>query len=129
MTSPSVSPKKKKARVESQSAIRTAISQAKPRGLMKFFKQSTRDKYNEQVWRHTAEEDEHAQARQEISDAVDRQRVEKAKDGARDRQRKHRQTIYDSKIVTGECSPGGTKQKKRKVSTGVYVIKLETKFV
>lgn len=96
---------------------------------MKFFKQNTRDEYNEQVWRYMAEEDEHTQARQEIRDAVDRRRIAKAKDGARDQQWKHCQTIYDSEIVTGERSPGGTKQKKRKVSSGIYILNLETKFV
>jgi hypothetical protein len=126
-TSPSVSPKKKKGRVESQSAIRTAINQVNPQGLMKFFKQNTREEYNEQVRRHTAEEDERARDCQETNDAVDRCRSEKAKEGARDRQQKHRQAIYDSEIRNGERSPGGTKQRKRKVSTAVYAIELATK--
>jgi hypothetical protein len=103
--------------MESQSAIHTAIAQAKdkPRGLMKFFKQNSREEYNEQVRRHTAEEDEFAQERKEISDAGHRRRAEKAREGARERQQKHRQIICDSEITNGERSPGGTKHS-RKVS-------------
>jgi hypothetical protein len=129
-TSPSVSPKKKKGRVESQSAIRTAISQANadPRGLMKFFKQNSRQEYNEQVRRHTAEEDEFARNRQEIDEAIDRHRTEKVKEGARERQQKHRQKIYDAEITKGERSPSGTKHK-RKVSDIIYSIELGTKLV
>jgi hypothetical protein len=94
---------------------------------MKFFKKSTREEYNEQVRKHTAEEDERAQDRRETNNAVERRRSEKAKEGARERQQKHRRAIYDSEIAKGKRSPGGTKQKKRKVSTAVYVIKPEAK--
>jgi hypothetical protein len=86
-TSPSVSPKKKKGRrIGSQSAIRTAITQAKdkPQGLMKFFKQNSKEEYDEQVRRHTAEENEFAQERKEISDATNRRHAEKAREGARE---------------------------------------------
>jgi hypothetical protein len=116
--SSSVSPKKEKEqRTKSQSAIHRAIAQAKdkPHGLMKFFKQNSRKEYNEQVWRHTAEEDEFAQQKKEIGDAVHRHRVEKERAGACERQQKRRRIIRDAEIANGERSPGGTKYN-RKVS-------------
>jgi hypothetical protein len=69
--------------MESQLAIQTAIGQAKakPRGLMKFFKQNSHEEYNKQVRRHAAEEDEFAQDQQEKKDVVDRRCTEKARDG------------------------------------------------
>ena len=79
---------------------------------MKFFKQNSREEYKEQVRRHTAEEDERAQERQETNEALDRRRTEKEKKGARERQQKHRRAIYDVEIAKGERSPGGTKQRK-----------------
>jgi hypothetical protein len=83
-TSPSVSPRKKKGQMESQSAIHATITLAKdkPQGLMMFFKQNMHEEYNEQVQKHTAEEDEFAQKHQEMSDKVNRCRTEMAKEDA-----------------------------------------------
>ena len=96
---------------------------------MKFFKQNTRNEYNNQVQRHAAEEDEHARAHQETNDAAARHHIEKAKEGAQERKQNQRRRIYDSEIAKGERSPGGTKEKKRKVSDATYIIRLETEFV
>jgi hypothetical protein len=97
--------------MEFQSVIRTAITQAKdkPRGLMKFFKQISKDKYNEQVQRHTAEEDEFAHEWKEKSDTAERCHAEKAKEGAQEQQQKHQHRMYGAEITKGERSPGGTK--------------------
>jgi hypothetical protein len=110
--SPSVSPKKKEERrVEVQSAIHTAIAHAKdtPHGLMKYFKQCSKEEYNEQVWRHTTEENKFAQERKEIEDAAHRCHVEKARKGACERQQRHRQIIRDNEIADGKWLPDGTK--------------------
>jgi flagellum-specific peptidoglycan hydrolase FlgJ len=48
---------------------------------MKFFKQNSKEEYNKQVHRHTAEEDEFAQEWKEISDATNRHYAEKVNDG------------------------------------------------
>lgn len=99
--------------MKSQSVIRTAITQAKdkPRGLMKFFKQISKGEYNEQVQRHTAEEDEFSREWKERNDAAERRQAEKAKEDARERQQKHQRRVYDAEITKGERSPGGTKRK------------------
>jgi hypothetical protein len=128
-TSPSVSPKKKKGQVESQSAICTTINQANPQGLMKFFKQSTHEEHDKQVWRHTAEEDKCAQDHQEMNDALKRRCSEKAKEGAQEWQQKHHQAIYDSEIAKGKCSPGGTKQKNKRSVLLYMSLDLQLKFI
>jgi hypothetical protein len=51
---------------------------------MKFFKQISKGEYNEQVQRHTAEEDEFACEWKEKNDAAERRRAEKAKEDARE---------------------------------------------
>lgn len=50
--------------------------------------------------------------RKEKKDAAERRRREKAKEGDRERQRKHRQKIYNTEIANGDRSPGGNKQKR-----------------
>lgn len=82
---------------------------------MKFFKQNSRDEYNEQVRQHTAEENERAEQQRERDDAAEQRRTENAKEAVRKRQQKHRQKTYSAEIANGTRSPGGTKQK-RKVS-------------
>jgi hypothetical protein len=115
MTSPPNSPMKKERKIVSQSTIRTALEMSKstPYGLLKFFHKNSRDEYNEQVWRHTAEENESAQQRKERTDAADQRRAQKVKEGDRKRQQSHHQKTYNAEIAKGERSPGGTKQKRK----------------
>jgi len=89
------------------------MSKSKPCGLLQFFHQNSRDQYDEQVRRHTAEENEATQQRQERTDAEKECQAQKSKETDRERQRKHWQKTYDAEIAKGERSPGGTKQKRK----------------
>ena len=93
---------------------------------MKFFKQNSKSKYNEQVQRHTAEEDEFAREQKEKNDATDRHCAAKVREGAQEQKQKHQCRVYDVEITKGEHSPGGTK---RKVSKTSNHLKLEIHIV
>jgi hypothetical protein len=114
---PPVSPVNKKARrVEAKSAIRTAIEEGSKKGLMSFFKQSTREEYEAQVRRDTAEAREFVRDR-EVSLSDKRQhKMNKAREAVRLRKQRQRQRLYDAEIARGERTPQGTKRT-RKVST------------
>lgn len=80
---------------------------------MKFFQQNSRDEYNKQLRRHQAEEEEFEEEHKEQRGVAERRRREWAKEGGRERQRKHRQKTYDEEIANGDRSPGGSKQKQK----------------
>lgn len=108
------SPEKKKPRAEAQSAIRSAIemsSEGVPRGLMKFFRPCTKGEYDEQVARFT--EEHHGDLEQRAAQEATRNQLrdDKAREGDRIRQQRHRQVKRDNEIARGERTPGGTKRK------------------
>jgi uncharacterized protein HemX len=109
--SPSASPQKKKGCFKSQSAITVALSSGTTTGLLKFFKQSTSERYREQVQRETEE------SKKQLDEQKERQGIHKAKKSAkarasdRKRQQRHRAGLYKKQIEAGDRSPGGTKHK------------------
>jgi hypothetical protein len=105
-STPPVSPEKKKKKV---SAIRTALERS-PKGLMRFLKKCTPAEHDQEIQRTAEEENERYLEREERLLEHKAHRTVELRDGARIRQKKHRQRTYNKEIALGERTPGGTKQ-------------------
>lgn len=109
--SPPPSPAKKKARMTVKSAIGSAITNGKPKGLMKFFGQCTKEEHNAQVQRFTEEANADTEADTSRSEAIKRAADQKLTEDARMRKQKERKRKQEDEVRNGERSPGGTKRK------------------
>ena len=107
----SSSPTAKKARLHVQSSIRKALEEAKPRGLLQFFKKATEEEHQAYLDRTTAEAKERAENEQWKKDQHEKILQAKKCLQARQRKQKQRRREVKKEISCGLRSPGGTKIK------------------
>src|ERR1700736_3341071 len=110
ISTPPVSPKKKKSKVSS--AIHTALAHS-PKGLLKFLKKCTPAERDEQVQRATEEENEQWAGKEEKARFAKILRDEKTREDDKIRQQRHRQKLRDEEISRGERTPGGSKRNQK----------------
>lgn len=99
------SPEKKVAKIQAESAIRTALrvsgEDGEKNGLMQFFKKCTREEYEAQCKRARALSDESYAETLDERKAIQANKVAKRREDERQRQLKHRAKTKQSEIASG----------------------------
>lgn len=117
LITPGNSPIKK--RPKKASTIHEAVTQKATKGvtqgLLRYFDLCTPEEYEEQTRRANFNTRANLAERQAQLDKVADMKKKRKKEMQRSRQQRHRKKLYDSEILSGSRTPGGTKRRRKTI--------------